>query len=1084
MTKKLYFLFLNIFILVLNTKCDTLTDKRETRNPYFIMNTYNIDDEFIERRRVEYDFNNKGFINQDALYLQSEVKTIVICNEDDIDKSDEEKKTILFWNTATIYDIYSSIIYLSVYPLWYYKQKEKDDIYCFKIVGVGWIDNVNKPICKDPEAKQCPDMIILGTTQFAYRYDKSGILSLNKYFTKYTLKNGNSIESRLNNKYAQLDYRVDDNWLAVPVIIDLRTFRFNVTTFDNCISKGYNLHYPPPLSDYWGPDYKKTWTWAKVIEYAEMITKCTGQPGYQLIGSKSEDMKLFIIICQSLGIPFFFDDQYKNKMCGFRSTENIKKLSILRKLFEEHYIDKWLDEGKIKKWQSLPYPSSVEKQPIFPLIDKLRDNYGELHGMVFDLITNAKYVTSDVELSYMPGTSSFLGGSGISITKDSKYADQLFEYIEILIDKSNPFLLQLNDMITPYEDIHLSVCDKAPEKKTNKTLCNSLLFERGIFPYYYLNNNEIDVIYINHTATNNNRGILFSISGKYNQNQVTKDFINSLNSKEYMCDEEANYNRNTITYVDPYRIKLPISSNQVLILKSMKDYNGGEVQLITDNRCSIIDETIKNAKPIQFPYNTFSQLNEFETRSPISILFAHLYYKHNNTNEGSFEAIINECCDIIDDSLTPLCKGYKNIIFEPEECHKQEQIRKINYKNCKLNDTDKLPTVLECPYITPGDTKGLVLTICTIIGLLIEVFFIAIVLKFENVRCISAAGPRFLLCLFISCMILDLSVLFWIGVPLKYKCILRIWTMIIGITGLICSYSIKSEFIISVYNNHNIRKSAYQLKSYMLYIIILVIQFILLVIWTLTQEGITTIDRYVNEIGFFFKENTCSIGSEYALNPMFGLDFILLMLSILMSYRGRNIPAEFNYSKKIFITSLFSLLLLSLYYMVVIIDIEKPYPYFIFLSTILLISLTISILFIGNKVLILLNINIDTEFSIMVYTNGDSNRESNDYITEESKDHDTTNNCESCDSCESCESCESSNGENSDESSEEISEISDNDNESSQEELNAKNRKNNNYNDNGNKKNSKKKGGENYHEYIEIQARSDNREYIPSLSMN
>jgi len=41
-----------------------------------------------------------------------------------------------------------------------------------------------------------------------------------------------------------IDY-VDNNWLAAPVATDFRVFRFNMTTFNYCISEGYDLHYPP-----------------------------------------------------------------------------------------------------------------------------------------------------------------------------------------------------------------------------------------------------------------------------------------------------------------------------------------------------------------------------------------------------------------------------------------------------------------------------------------------------------------------------------------------------------------------------------------------------------------------------------------------------------------------------------------------------------------------------------------------------------------------------------------------------------------------------------------------------------------------
>jgi len=71
---------------------------------------------------------------------------------------------------------------------------------------------------------------------------------------------------------------------------------------------------------------------------------------------------------------------------------------------------------------------------------------------------------------------------------------------------------------------------------------------------------------------------------------------------------------------------------------------------------SLYDEYSKVMKPIQFPYNNFIEMDELMLKAPLSLFFAHLYYKHNTTNEGSFEDIINETCDIIDNALIPNCK--------------------------------------------------------------------------------------------------------------------------------------------------------------------------------------------------------------------------------------------------------------------------------------------------------------------------------------------------------------------------------------------------------------------------------------------
>jgi len=69
------------------------------------------------------------------------VKAIVICSTEDIDKSDEEKETILFWTTSSVSDtnILNSI-YISAFPIWYNEQRKKQEnkSFCFKIDGVGW----------------------------------------------------------------------------------------------------------------------------------------------------------------------------------------------------------------------------------------------------------------------------------------------------------------------------------------------------------------------------------------------------------------------------------------------------------------------------------------------------------------------------------------------------------------------------------------------------------------------------------------------------------------------------------------------------------------------------------------------------------------------------------------------------------------------------------------------------------------------------------------------------------------------------------------------------------------------------------
>jgi len=306
----------------------------------FVIDTYDADNEFLNRYYLTFNYTTKYFNEYEYLKELTKIKTTIICRKEDIDKVQREKNIITLWNTSTPTIYGNTGIYLSAFPIWYKELDKKGKPYCLKIEAVGWFDNANLEICKSNNKKiPCPDLIVLGTTQMSYRFNNGESYNLNKFFLRYLKKTGNSLENRFN-KYEYYDYHINSNWLAFPLIVDLSTFRFNITTFDYCISKGYDLHYPPPLSNYWGEDYQKKWTWEKVFEYAETINKCIGKPGFRFIGGNNEDLKFFVNLCQSFGIPFLVEDPHLNiKKCGFRDDKYIQKLSIIKNFFEKHYVN-------------------------------------------------------------------------------------------------------------------------------------------------------------------------------------------------------------------------------------------------------------------------------------------------------------------------------------------------------------------------------------------------------------------------------------------------------------------------------------------------------------------------------------------------------------------------------------------------------------------------------------------------------------------------------------------------------------------------------------------------------------------------
>ncbi|KAL6636388.1 hypothetical protein U3516DRAFT_774224 [Neocallimastix sp. 'constans'] len=935
-------------------KCENELNNNDDDLPInFSLTLYDENFNYVETYPLTFNYTTYLFNEYETIKLFNS-KTCILCKDEN--DNTEDRNTILFWTppyTNGYYDM--TAVFLSAFPVWLEKLKKqnKNNSFCLRIDDVGWVENVNGEICNPNNSTiPCPDLIMLGTTQFAYRYNNGETLNLGKYFRKFFIKNGNPLESLIN-KYSFYDYHNDNDWLAVPIIVDFRNFRFNITTFDYCREYGYKLYYPPPLSDYWGPDYHKTWTWETVIEYAKMIKECTGLPGFRFDRSDTyEDLKFFIMLCQSLGIPFINEDLNLNlKTCGFRNKEYINKLLFIKELFENHYILEWLDDEAVNEWLKKETIDTIDDYPKFRMTEsKVFEKDIEINGLFLTNPFEYDENYSDIKYAYMPGSSTFLGGAGIVITYDSKFPDELFEYIEVLIDENYPYFTEINTAATPFENTHGKKCSKDFESKKDK--CNSFLESNGSYPYYYIFNNITYIIYLTHISVNDNKGVLINLDNPLNSGLFNNIFYNN-NNNIMVCDEYADYQMNTITYNNEYEILFPLNNNETIILKSMKDISDKKQSFY--KICSIYDETLKIAKPYQFPYSTFAEINNLENDAPISYLFANLYYK-NNTN--SFESLINFCCDIIDKILLPECEKINKISYAISECNEKSQKKTITYLNCRVMDekSSSFKKNVTCSYIPYINFKGLILIVFIILSLIIDLIFLILIIVSRKNRYIYIGGYPFLVSLVISSMLLITSMLFWLGKVKTYKCIIKFWILICGVTGFICSYSIKTGIVTSIYNSNSviITKNR-KVKSYYSYFIIIFLQLILLILWTFTQNGVKKRTCYLNKY-VFYENDECSKGSQFILIVIFGIDYLLLLISVIISYRGRNVPAEFNDSKKVFVTSLMTIILVTFCYLTLVINMDGSIPYFIILLSVIIISLIIVITFVGSRILVLFNL--------------------------------------------------------------------------------------------------------------------------------
>jgi len=79
----------------------------------------------------------------------------------------------------------------------------------------------------------------------------------------------------------------------------------------------------------------------------------------------------------------------------------------------------------------------------------------------------------------------------------------------------------------------------------------------------------------------------------------------------------------------------------------------------------------------------------------------------------------------------------------------------------------------------------------------------------------------------------------------------------------------------------------YNLKSNILYIGIPFIQAILILFWVISNNGVEKKIEYIENVGNYERE-VCSNGNETLLSLIIYISYILLFLSVLTSFRGRN----------------------------------------------------------------------------------------------------------------------------------------------------------------------------------------------------
>jgi len=250
--------------------------------------------------RVPYN----GLIEYEGSKEINDIKYFIVGDENDEDNDENPLVFISPIRTAAIVKIILNAMQD------FMGKKVSSKFYC-KLILSNWAVIGQDDLCEDKNKPgNCPSLILQGTTSFSYRYNRKEVISLNQFFVDYIATNNYTLFSTKFIKQVEYDYSIGGEYVAVPLITDMRVLYFNIDTYDKV-----GLQYPPPLGD-------SEWTWERLVKDVEAIDQyyethnIEGNP-FAFFGLYDEEMKFFSAILRNYGVPTISSSE----SCGYCSSK-------------------------------------------------------------------------------------------------------------------------------------------------------------------------------------------------------------------------------------------------------------------------------------------------------------------------------------------------------------------------------------------------------------------------------------------------------------------------------------------------------------------------------------------------------------------------------------------------------------------------------------------------------------------------------------------------------------------------------------------------------------------------------------------
>ena len=232
-----------------------------------------------------------------------------------------------------------------------------------------------------------------------------------------------------------------------------------------------------------------------------------------------------------------------------------------------------------------------------------------------------------------------------------------------------------------------------------------------------------------------------------------------------------------------------------------------------------------------------------------------------------------------------------------------------NFIDCQnLSDESvDCPSNYEAVFIAFGIVTGLLILLAIILIVFVIVFGICM-----GYRRLRGASPSFLILILFSVIMGYSSVFAWFGKPHPVGCNFQPWLLGLSVNSMISALCVKNFRMWRIFRFPFRRTKISDFELLLLWILCMIPAFLILIIWTIISTPTAAMERRDGANHF-----VCQTGGF--TGPPGGLVFFfilvaysgfILLLGIIVSIAGRNIPSRFNESKLIAI-SIYNLLFLA-----------------------------------------------------------------------------------------------------------------------------------------------------------------------------